>query len=200
MLSRKRQKQSEKENRAHYHCINFTHFFDYTSRQKGKYSTNRADFFDLKQEDGETAADVWKRILEIEKNCEFETKTAAELLASKSLSVIGKSNGDYDQKKKIRKSDMSVEAKTDAIIEYTYYKLNDSLETEEEKKIRYLNKRKIKPIKERPENRQNSKKLTATVAGHQTGHDNTNAHPEEKNVQNVERQATLPNVAAQVKK
>ena len=42
---------------------------------------SRADFFDLKREDGETAADVWKRIIEVEKNCEFETITAAELLA-----------------------------------------------------------------------------------------------------------------------
>ena len=56
---------------------------------------SRADFFDLKREDGESAADVWKRILEVEKNCEFETITAAELLASKFLS-IGKSTGDYD--------------------------------------------------------------------------------------------------------
>ena len=76
-----------------------------------------ADFFDLKREDGETAADVWKRILNVEKNCEFETITAAELLASKFLSLIGKSTGDFDLKKKIRKSDMSVEAITDAIHE-----------------------------------------------------------------------------------
>ena len=112
---------------------------------------SRADLFDLKREDGETAADVWKRILEIKKKCEFETITAAELLASKFLSVIGKSTGDYDLKKKIRKSDMSVEAITDAILEYTYDKLNDSPETEEEKKVRYLNKRKLKPIKEQLE-------------------------------------------------
>ena len=59
---------------------------------------SRADFFDLKREDSETAADVWKRILEIEKNCEFETITTAELLASKFLSVIGTSTGDYDLK------------------------------------------------------------------------------------------------------
>ena len=87
----------------------------------------------MKREDGETAADVWKRILDVEKNCEFETITAAELLASKFSSLIGKSTGDYDLKKKIRKSDMSVEAITDAIHEYMYEKLNDSPETEEEK-------------------------------------------------------------------
>ena len=125
---------------------------------------SRADFFDLKREDGESAADVWKRILEIEKNCEFETITAAELLASKFLSVIGKSTGDYDLKKKIRKSDMSVEAITDAILEYTYDKLNDSPETEEEKKIRYLNKRKIKPTKE-PEKPTKFKKVDCNRCG-----------------------------------
>ena len=62
-----------------------------------------ADFCDLKREDGESAADVWKRILEVEKNCEFETITAAELLASKFLLVIGKSTGDYDLKKNQKK-------------------------------------------------------------------------------------------------
>ena len=61
---------------------------------------SRADFCDLKREDGETAADVWNRILDVETNCEFETITAAELLASKFLSRIGKSTGDYDLKKR----------------------------------------------------------------------------------------------------
>ena len=42
---------------------------------------SRPDFFDLKRENGETAADVWKRILEVEKDCEFKTMTAAKLLA-----------------------------------------------------------------------------------------------------------------------
>ena len=46
----------------------------------------RADF-DLKRESGESAADVWKRILEVEKNCEFKNVTAAELLVSKFLSL-----------------------------------------------------------------------------------------------------------------
>ena len=43
---------------------------------------SRANFFNLKREPGETAAETWKRILEIGKNCEFEEITAAELLAS----------------------------------------------------------------------------------------------------------------------
>ena len=76
------------------------------------------------------------------------SKIDAELLASKFSSVIGKSTGDYDLKKKIRKNDMSVEAITEALQEYMYEKLKVSPETEKEKKIRYLNKRKTKNTKE----------------------------------------------------
>ena len=43
---------------------------------------------------------------------------------------------------------MTVEAITDILHEYMYEKLNDSPETEEEKKIRYVNKRKTHPNKE----------------------------------------------------
>ena len=118
----------------------------YTPERNVQHS--RSDFFDLKRENGETATDVWKRILEIEKNSEFENIRAAELLASKFLSLIGKSTGDYELKKKIRKGDMSVEAITDAIHEYMYEKLNDSPETDEEKKIRHVEKKKFKPTKE----------------------------------------------------
>ena len=46
---------------------------------------SRVDFFDLKREINETAADVWKRILDVEKNCEIKTITTAELIASKFL-------------------------------------------------------------------------------------------------------------------
>ena len=85
--------------------------------------------------------------MEIEKNCEFENITAAELLASKFLSLIGKSTGDYELKKKIRKSDMSVEAITDAIHGYMYEKINDSPETDKEKKVKHVEKRKFKLTK-----------------------------------------------------
>ena len=123
----------------------------------------RADFFELKRDEGESAADVRKRILAIERNCEFET-TAAQLLASKFLSVIGKSTGDYDLKKKIRKSDMSVEAITEALHEHMYEKLNDSPETEE-KKIRYLNKRKAKRHKEQTDKPTKFKKMDCNRCG-----------------------------------
>ena len=60
---------------------------------------SRADLFDFKRETNGTATDVWKRILDVEKNCEFETITVAELRASKFLSLIAKSTGKYRLKK-----------------------------------------------------------------------------------------------------
>ena len=68
------------------------------------------------------------------KNCDFEAITAAELLASKFLSLIGKSTGDYELKKKIRKNNMSVDTIPDILHKYKYEKLNDSPETEKRRK------------------------------------------------------------------
>ena len=72
-----------------------------------------------------------------------ETITAAEFLASKFLSFIGNSTGDYELKKKIWKKGMSVEGIIEAIHEYMYETLNESPETEEEKKMRHLEKEKL---------------------------------------------------------
>ena len=85
--------------------------------------------------------------MEVEKNCELEAISAVELLASKFLSLIGKSTEDYELKKKIRKSDMPVEAIKKAIHEYMYENLNESPETEKEKKIRHVEKIKFKYTK-----------------------------------------------------
>ena len=64
----------------------------------------RADFFDLKREHGESAADMWKHFLEVQKTENSKRETAAEILISKFLSVIGKSTGDYHLKKKAEKA------------------------------------------------------------------------------------------------
>ena len=45
----------------------------------------RAEFFGASREKHETAEDVWTRILQVEKNCEIENVTSAELMASKFL-------------------------------------------------------------------------------------------------------------------
>ena len=129
---------------------------------------------------GASATVVWKRILEVERNCEFETITAAQILTSKFLSVIGKSTGDIDFKKKVRKSDMSVEALTEALHEYMYEKLNNSPETEDQKKIRYLNKRKTKSTKQTMDKPAKPRNWTVIDAEHRTGLDSTNVRLREE--------------------
>ena len=106
---------------------------------------SRDDFFGITREPNETAEDVWTRILQTEKNCEFDRVTPAELIALKFLSLIGRSTGDYELKKKIRKSDMTIETITDLILEYMYDRLNDSNNLNDG--------RDIKHVKERPQKR-----------------------------------------------
>ena len=72
---------------------------------------SRADFFGITRESNETAEDVWTKILQTEKKCELDKVTPAELIASKLLSLIGRSTEDYELEKKIRKSDMTIETR-----------------------------------------------------------------------------------------
>ena len=52
--------------------------------------------------------------------------TPAELIASKVLSVIGRSTGEYELKKKIRKSVMTIDTITTLLHEHMYDRLNES--------------------------------------------------------------------------
>ena len=99
---------------------------------------SRADFFGITREKHESAEDVWTKILQVEKNCEFENVTPAELIASKFLSVIERSTGDYELKKKIRKSDMTIETITASIHEHTYDRLNDSNNSNDGREIKHV--------------------------------------------------------------
>ena len=80
--------------------------------EKNKFHS-RADFFGITREPNETVEDVWTRVLQTEKNCEFDKVTPAELIESKFPSVMGRSTGEYELKKKIWKSDMTIETITD---------------------------------------------------------------------------------------
>ena len=60
---------------------------------------------------------------------------------------------------------MSIEAITEALHEYMYEKLNDSPETEKEKKIRYLNKRKTRNTKDLSEKPTKFKKVDCNRCG-----------------------------------
>ena len=49
---------------------------------------NRGEFFWTKQTEAETPEDFWRRLTEIEKECNFESITAEELLISKFMTAI----------------------------------------------------------------------------------------------------------------
>ena len=102
---------------------------------------SRADFFGITREPNGSAEDVWIRILQTEKNCEFDNVTPAELIALKFLSLIGRSTGDYELKKKIRKSDMTKATITDLIHEHMYDRLNDSNNSNDGRDIKHVQER-----------------------------------------------------------
>ena len=85
---------------------------------------SRADSFGITRKKSETVEDVCTRILQVEKNCDIENVTPAELIASQFQSITGRSTADYELKRKIRKSDMTIETITDLIHEYKYDRLN----------------------------------------------------------------------------
>ena len=89
---------------------------------------------------------------------------------------------------------------TEALHEYMLEKLNDSLETENEKKIRYVNKRKTRITKEPTDKPAKIRKKTVTVVVPRTGHDNKNARHGARNAQNAKRLDISQTVAGQVEK
>ena len=49
---------------------------------------NRGDFFWTKQTEEETPEEFWRRLIDIEKECNFNTISAEELLISKYMTAI----------------------------------------------------------------------------------------------------------------
>ena len=62
-------------------------FNEYFLPKRNTYH-NRGEFVWTKQTESETPEDFWRRLIEIEKECNFENITAEELLISKYLTAI----------------------------------------------------------------------------------------------------------------
>ena len=62
-------------------------FLEYYSPKRNTYH-NRGDFFWAKQTEEETPEEFWRRLIEIEKECNFSAITAEELLISKFMTAI----------------------------------------------------------------------------------------------------------------
>ena len=77
-------------------------------------------------------------------NCKFENVIPAELIASKFSSLIGRSTGDYELKKKIRKNDMTIETIADLIHKCVYDRINETNKSNDGKEIQHIQERQFK--------------------------------------------------------
>ena len=93
----------------------------------------------------------------------IENLTPADLIASKFSSLIGKSTGDYELKKKIRKSEMTNETITDLIHEYMYDRLNESKNLNDGKEIHHIQERQYKQKWSDKSSNERPKKKNRTV-------------------------------------
>ena len=143
----------------------------------------------------------------MEKNCEFENVTPAELLASKFLSVIGRSTGDYEQEKKIRKSDITVETITALIHEHLYDRLNDSNNSNDAREIKHVQERPYKRkwtdknnaerTKKWPEYQKSQKISDVDSARHQFGRDSTFVQQKQQSAETAKEEAITKKSADQ---
>ena len=74
----------------------------YLSKRKTYH--NRGDFFWAKETEEESPEEFWRRLIEIEKECNFNMISAEELLISKYMTAITdkKIPGQIDERKNIR--------------------------------------------------------------------------------------------------
>ena len=77
----------------------------------------------------------------MEKSCEFENVTPVQHIASKDVSAFGSSTGDYECKKKIGKSDMTIETVTTLINEHICGRLKHPNPSNDGKVMKMFQKR-----------------------------------------------------------
>ena len=90
--------------------------------------------------------------MEVGKKYEFENITPAKLLAFKILSLFGKSSGDYELDRKIKKNHMTVKAITQAIHEYMYEKFKESTDSDDNRETKHIKGGKRQTKSDEPNN------------------------------------------------
>ena len=159
---------------------------------------SRADFFELKREEGESAADIWKRILAIEKKLRNWNKhrggTTSIKVPLRNRQIDRRLRPQEKNRKKWHVSRSNHRGITWTRNWTTHQK------QKRRRKLDTSTKEKQKAIKNKRISRPNSRKWTATDAEPRTGRDNTNVRPEERNAQYARRLAITQNVAEQIRK
>ena len=132
-------------------------FNEYFLPKRNTYH-NRGEFFWTKQTESETPEDFWRRLIEIEKECNFESITAEELLISKFMTAITDKKL-RDQLMKEKKLEMKKAIET--IKQNTYEKKNnkntipEALISNREKEIKEEPIQRMDKFNTRPRNKFN---------------------------------------------
>ena len=118
---------------------------------------NRGEFFWTKQTESETPEGFWRRLMKIEKECNFESITAEELLISKFMIAIT----DKKLRDKLMKEKHEMKKLIEMIKQNTYEKKNKStipeaLISNREKEIKKEPIQRMDKLKTRPRNKFNN--------------------------------------------
>ena len=124
--------------------------------------------------------------------------TLAELIASKLAELVGRTTGDYELKKKIRKSNMTIETITEKVHEYMYDRLNNSKNSNDGRGRQHVQERLYKQkwsekssYEKSRRNRTFKKQITnindVPNAASRTGQDSIPAHQNSQSVEHYKR-------------
>ena len=144
---------------------------------------SRAQFFNIKQEDNESLEEYWKRLVDIERKCEFNTITPEDIITYKFAASIN----DKEARDKFIKGPLKLHLLLETIeldnynckcgdkqTKYKRRRKNSPESTSKDKQVGYTNSAPEKKATFTIKNRK-SRNETAISAGSQIGHPNTSA-------------------------
>ena len=148
-------------------------FREYYMPKRNTYHS-RGDFFWAKQEENETPEEHWKKLITLEKTCDFKDIKQEDLLISKFITSI---TDKKLRKKLIREKTLNLKTTIELITQDSYDRrhkqstIPPALAKDKEIKQEPIQKSKQNNI----ENNQNKRETTVDSAGNKIGHPNTTA-------------------------
>ena len=170
-------------------------FKDYYMPKRNTYHS-RGDFFWAKQEDNETPEEHWRKLVSLEKNCEFKDIKQEDLLISKFITSI------TDKKlweKLIPEKTVNLKTTMDLVTQDSYEKRHKQSTIPpalaKEKEIKEEPIQKIQPRNHRKNTGITAKNNIAVSADSKTGHHRTNARQKPQNATIATKWDTLQEFA-----
>ena len=162
---------------------------------------SRAQFFNIKQKEGETLDEYWKKLVDIERKCEFGNITPEDIITYKFAASIN----DKKARDKFIKGPLKLQLvlETIELDNYNYTGTSHHIPRDNERTLQKIHPKTNKsgtPNRQRNEKthspvRRRIQNKTAISAESQTGHPNTFARPGKLNVTTARNPDTLPRFA-----